>query len=142
MFGYGQLSAARTSRKKLPHTQGKMLYIFTIQSRPSFRLTCSSSSSRLTVSQTLPFCLFQSLLFHQQTLPLIAFSSTTPFQHNSRQSRVLTCAPSKCCVAGREKDEMVKVGACQAKCSLILGQRNPGPAAEIFSTLIAERIRG
>jgi hypothetical protein len=84
MFSYGKLSPARASRKKLAYTQRKALHIFTIQFRPSFRLTFSPPNSGLAVGQTLLFCLFQGLFFNQQTLPLIAFSSTTPLQNNSR----------------------------------------------------------
>jgi hypothetical protein len=52
---------------------------------------------------------------------------------------VFPCTAGQGCIAGREKDKVIQIGAIQAQSPVFFNQRDPRTAAEILTTLAAGR---
>src|SRR5262249_60409644 len=100
-------------------------------------LPIQADRTYLNILKTLRLGAKQSRFLNQNALSLVSLSGEAAFEHNSGQSRVLACAPSKRCVARLQEDEVIEVGAGQAEGATFPNKRDPCAASQFLSTFVA-----
>ncbi len=115
VFRNHHFSSGRASRVEFPHADRKPGNVFVVELCSIFGLPLAPPRADLSVGQALPLGLLQRLILDQQPLPFVPFASLAPFEHDRRQSRVLSGPPRHGRVAGGQKDEMVKIGTRKAQ---------------------------
>ena len=134
MFGNCRVSTCGTARKDLLHTAREACDELTVLFRTTIGISQPLPGPDLTVRQTLLFGLCQCLLFHQQTLPFLSLPRPAPFQDKRGQRGVFVRAPCDGRIARGEEDQMIEVGAGEAKGAFVLCQGKPAPPVQRFGT--------
>src|SRR5712664_4346687 len=113
MLGDLLLSTSHESRKGFADPGGEPIDKGFVEFCPPFGFTFSAPGSQISVSETLVFRQLERPLFDQQPLPLVSLAGPAPFQDHCRQKRMLARASRQRRIAGRKKDELIQIGACQ-----------------------------
>ena len=142
VFGYCGFSSLGAGGEEFSHSLREPLHVLPIHLFSPDGFALSAPLSDLAVGQTFLFGLFQRLLLDQQPLPFVPIPRAAPFQDHRRERRMLFRPPRQRRVAGREKDQMIQIGASQTQRAFLFDQCDPGFGTEIFAALAAGGFAG
>jgi len=130
----------RTTRELLTDGGGELTAEVHVLIDPAALLAFPAASAHVGIREALLCGLFDCGSFRQDALPLIAIASYAPAHHDGGQSAGLRGAPRERGIAGRQKLEVVEVGAVQTQCTcLVLEKEVAGVATRCARPRIVRR---
>ena len=96
-------AARRALGKQGPHPFGEGADVFTIELVARDRLALATPLAGRLVVETVAFGLCEGLFFHQDSLPLVAFTGRAPLENDGGKLRVLASSPASAASPDRKK---------------------------------------
>jgi hypothetical protein len=111
VFGNLGLSAYGARRIVPADRSGKSRYVFAVLFSFALGSSRAANCPEFGIAEAGKLGLLQSVTLYQQALALVTPSSPAPLEHDGAQRRELPGSTRERCIAGRQKLEMVQIGA-------------------------------